>query len=230
MNGGFPWRLATVDIDGTLTLVHGWELFARQTGRLEAYRYTQERFFRHEIGEDEHLRNLLDLATGLAGADVARILAATPRLAGISEAVHELQRRGCKVALLTHNPRYVCDWYVREFGFDDSEGTDRTDLQGGRVAPPPPGTRADKAVGLDRLLKRLDRPRSATVHVGDGWADANIFPRVAGGVALNSRLQEVDAAADLRLKLSDLRPLVDALAGLRPRRWVNDGQAAAEGL
>jgi HAD superfamily phosphoserine phosphatase-like hydrolase len=213
---GWPWELVTFDIDGTLTVGHGWRYLAERTGQVAAYERSNQRFARLEAGEDEHLRDLLNLAAGRTVDEVYAILASTPKVAGIEETVRTLRARGSRVALLTHNPEYICDWYRREYGFDDFEGTEATRLVDGRIAPYP-AVRAAKVAGLDRLLGRLGARPRATVHVGDGRADTEVFRRVGGGVALNAALPEVRAAADLALDLRDLRDLVRPLAGLTPR-------------
>ncbi len=46
------WPLVTVDIDGTLTTVHGWKVLSAAFGRSREFARTQRRFFRAAIGED----------------------------------------------------------------------------------------------------------------------------------------------------------------------------------
>lgn len=212
----FPFRLVTIDIDGTLTTVHGWRFLAERVGRRVEFERSNQRFFSRATGEDEHLRELLGLATGLSREELERILVATPKVAGIAETVEELHRRGCRVALLTHNPEYVTGWYAQRFGFDDAEGTPATGFEEGRIGPPGP-LHADKLGGLARLLARTGVSGRETAHVGDGWADALVFPRVGAGVALNSDLPEVERAADAALHADDLRALLPVLARLLPR-------------
>jgi phosphoserine phosphatase len=221
MTDALPWKLVTIDIDGTLTLVHGWRFLAERLGRLPDYERTNRRFYLREIGEDEHLRDLLKLAVGHRLDAIEAILAATPKLSGISETVQAFHTRGVQVALLTHNPAYVCEWYRRQFGFDLFSATSGAAVRDHRIAPVPP-VHANKEQGLRDLMGRAGVFRSQVVHVGDGWADAEIFPRVGGGVALNSHLPEVEEAADLALRLTDLRPLVGSLDRLEPRKTVND--------
>jgi phosphoserine phosphatase len=214
----FPYRLVTVDIDGTLTLVHGWEVIATELGRSEAYDRTERLYRAGEIGEDEHLRNLLALAEGVSTSKLGRILTETPRVGGIAEAVERLHELGSRVALLTHNPPYVTDWYARTFGFDAADGlTAPPGWADGQVGLPV-GTRADKLGGLDRLCRRFSVPRGRVAHVGDGIADAAIFPLVGFGVAFRSRLPEVRAAADAVLDSPDLPPVVELLRRSRPVR------------
>jgi HAD superfamily phosphoserine phosphatase-like hydrolase len=212
----FPWRLVTVDIDGTLTRTHGWKEMAVAFGGLEAFQATNRRFFAHEIGEDEHLSDLLDLVTGRTVAEVEAVVERTPKLGGIREGVAELQARGARVALLTHNPNYVVEWYQRTYGFDDYEGVNAQSVVRGQIGPPV-SVRADKVGGMRSLLLRAGAPASSAVHVGDGWSDAEVFRAVGGGVALNSPLAEVNRAADLALTTEQFPDVVAALARLSRR-------------
>ena len=212
------FRLVTFDLDGTLTTVHGWRVIAAAVGREQEYERSQRRFFAREIGEDEHLKNLLDLAVGRTLDELTQILSRVPRVDGIQATVDQLHARGIGSALLTHNPSYICDWYRRTFGFDDAEGTEGTVIEGGRVVDSGPA-KAAKVEGLYRLLRRRAVGAAAVVHVGDGWADAEIFPRVGGGVALNSRHREVERKADAVLRtttLTDLLPVLERLPGRSP--------------
>ena len=217
MERRFPWRLVTVDIDGTLTLGHGWKPIARSFGRLSAFEETNRRFFAREISEDAHLTNLLAITTGHTVAEVEAILAQTPKLAGISVGLADLHERGAHVVLLTHNPDYVADWYRRTFGFDGFEAVSAQRVQDGVIGPPL-GVRADKPGGLRALLAREEVSAAAAVHVGDGWSDAELFRLVGGGVAVNTPYPEVARAADLALTTRDFREVATGISHLRPRR------------
>ena len=217
MERGFPWRLVTVDIDGTLTRTHGWRDVAVAFDCLGPFEETQRRFFAHQIGEDAHLSDLLALATGHTLAEMEEVLERTPKLAGIAEGIGQLHDRGARVALLTHNPTYVADWYRRSFGFDDAEAVRGQPVTAGRIGPPV-GIRADKPGGLRALLARHPTPPTLVAHVGDGWTDAEVFRLVGGGIALNSPYPEVNRAADLVLATEDFRDVVQGLSRLSPRR------------
>jgi len=211
-----PWRLVTIDIDGTLTRKHGWREIAIAFRRLREFDATNRRFFAREIGEDVHLADLLEIATGHTVGEVEAVVERTPKLLGIREGISQLHESGARVALLTHNPTYVADWYRRTFGFDDSEGVAAQTVVGGRVGPPV-HVRADKPGGLRALLARQEVPPSAVAHVGDGWSDAEVFRLVGGGVALNSSDPDVNRAADLVLTTTDFRDVVIGLSRLAPR-------------
>lgn len=213
----FAWRLITVDIDGTLTLVHGWKGIAVAFGRVREFDETTRKFGAHEIGEDEHLRNLLKIATGHTVSEVEACLEKTPTLSGIPEGISQLHERGAQVALLSHNPTYVVAWYRRRFGFDDGEGVLGQPVRNGRIGPPR-HIRADKPAGLRALRARIPVPASLIAHVGDGPSDAEVFPLVGGGVALNASSPAVNEAADLVLVTEDFRDVVTGLSHLTPRR------------
>ncbi|HEY6239134.1 MAG TPA: hypothetical protein VIZ68_08125, partial [Thermoplasmata archaeon] len=70
-----PFRLVTFDLDGTLTRVHGWSEIARFVGREPQRAESNRRFFSREIGEDVHLKNLLDLAVGHTVLELEGVLA-----------------------------------------------------------------------------------------------------------------------------------------------------------
>ena len=211
----------TFDLDGTLTAEHGWHAIARATHRLAEYERSNRAFFRRAVDEDTHLNDLLALAVGLPVTDVEAVLEATPKMEGIRPTLTALKGAGVRVALLTHNPDYVCAWYARSYGFDDCVGVDGERVGAGRVVGDGPA-HADKASGLARLLQRTGGATAAeTAHVGDGWADAAVFPRVGYGVAFHSRLPEVGAAADAAVDGTDLTAILPVLAGARPRPVVN---------
>jgi phosphoserine phosphatase len=206
--------LVTFDLDGTLTTVHGWKFIAESTGQLPAFEATNGRFFAGEISEDEHLKNLLDLAVGLRRSEVEALLARTPRVEGIGETLEGLTARGIRSALLTHNPTYVCEWYLRHFPFDAAEGTPGTVFEGDRIVGSGPA-RAGKLPGLLRLAERFGTPLDCIVHVGDGRADAALFGRVGGGISFNTRLPDVAARADAPLRSGTLTAILPVLDGWR---------------
>lgn len=210
------WPLVTVDLDGTLTRRHGWEAIADRLGRRAQFDRINRRYLDGKVGEDEHLLELLSIATGAKLSEVVEALASTPRLDGIAEGIQQFHAAGRRVAVLTHNPSYVVDWYVARFGFDDAEGTRSQAILDGVVASPGP-TRAGKIEGLRALAQRAGVSTDQVVHVGDGAVDAELFPLVGGGIALNSVRADVERAADLVLHTDDFREVVAAVGRLRPR-------------
>jgi phosphoserine phosphatase len=213
---GPTWPLVTVDIDGTLTTIHGWKAIADSLGRTSQFERTQRRFLAHEIDEDEHLKDMLEIAEGRSLAEIEEALAQTPRISKIAEGVAALHAGGARVALLTHNPPYVCEWYCVRYGFDEFEGTGAQPIAG-RIIQAPEHVHADKPAGLRRLVERNNISARQVVHVGDGWADSALFPLVGRFVALNSGLPDVERVADLVLHTQDFSEVAEAIETLRPR-------------
>jgi phosphoserine phosphatase len=210
------WPLVTVDVDGTLTTVHGWQVIADALGRRAEFDRSRRRFFAREIDEDQHLAEMLEVAADAPLSEVETALATTPRIDRITEGIAAFHAAGSRVALLTHNPPFVCAWYRDHFGFDDFEGTGAQEIDHG-VIRAPHNVRADKRGGLERLTSRSRVAPSQVVHIGDGWADAAVFPLVGAGVALNSTLPDVERAADLVLRTNDFRDVAAGVRALAPR-------------
>ncbi|MCI4325923.1 MAG: HAD hydrolase family protein [Thermoplasmata archaeon] len=214
----FPYRLVCVDIDGTLTRGHGWSTMADRLGRTPLYTRTAELYRSGQVDEDTHLQNLFAITEGVSLPELATILEATPKVGGITPGVRRLHDLGAKVALLTHNPSFITDWYVRAFGFDAADG-----LRGsppivdgviGRAERP----HSDKVGGLDRLCAQFGVHRVDAAHVGDGRADALVFPLVGLGIAFGTHLQEVRAAADVCVDVPEFPEVVRVLESTPPAR------------
>jgi phosphoserine phosphatase len=219
----FAYRLVSFDIDGTLTAGHGWRFLAEKLGRLDEFEATDADYHAHRQSEDDHLRRLLAIARGIPLERVEAVLEVTPKIDGIAETVSALKERGAVPVLLSHNPRYVCAWYARRFGFLGWDGMDDggTPEVAHGIVQEPGRVRTGKVAGLGRLLGRFGVPAGSAAHLGDGWADAELFPLVGLGIALNSRLAEVNRAADVALQLRDLRevlPVLDRTPPKDPRR------------
>lgn len=212
-----PRGLVTVDIDGTLTTEHGWRVIARRFGVEAEEEASSARFREGRTGESGRLREMLAIAEGHPLADLEAALAATPRLSGIAEGVARWRETGRHVALLTHNPGYVCAWYARTFGFETWAGTRVPEPGRDGLIPPAGPVRADKLAGLDQLLRRFGVARAETVHVGDDRSDALVFRAVGAGVAVNPRLEEVALAASATVRTTDFSDVVRAVEAL-PRR------------
>jgi phosphoserine phosphatase len=223
----FPWRLVTVDIDGTLTTEHGWWPIAVAQGKVAEYQRSRRALMAGREDEDTHLTRLFELAVGLTPAELAEIFQRTHRVRAIRETVEALRQDGVHVALLTHNPSFVIQWYSRTFGFEGGSGGWGLVVRDGHVQPPR-GVRADKVRGLSALLRRFPGPSRDVCHVGDAWPDARLSPLIGGFVAFNAKGPTVRTVADAAVHSLDLRTLLPVLADLSPRRPVNDAEPLDE--
>ncbi len=212
------WRLVTVDIDGTITREHGWKAIADRFGRTDEFDRLHRRFEKRTIGLASYLAGLMTIARGHRVREVEAILASTPRLRHLRRGVRALQRRGARVALLSHNPPFVLDWYVRRFGFDGyaRESAAHVEVERGRIGPAIV-SRPSKLAGAAALLARWKLPPRSAVHIGDGRADGPVFRRLGAGVALNPKDREVLEEADAGVFTDDFDDVVRLLRVLRPR-------------
>jgi phosphoserine phosphatase len=211
-----PWRLVTVDIDGTLTTEHGWWPIAVARGRVADYRDSGRALRSGREDENAHLARLFGLAQGMGEAEITEIFRRTHRVRGIAETVATLRSAGAHVALLTHNPSFVLRWYSKEFGFEGGSGGWGLTLHHGRVGAPR-GVLADKVRGLRSLLRRFPVPAATVCHIGDAWPDARLSPMVGGFVAFNAKGPAVARVADAAVVGRDLRAVLPVLERIVPR-------------
>ena len=219
----FPWRLVTVNIDGTLTSEHGWRPIAAARGCLRAYTAYRKALLAGREDENSHLRHLFAFAVGLTPDRLEPILQRTRRVQGIPETVAELHARGARVPLLTHNPAFLIRWYCDTFGFDGGSGGWGLSLRHGRVQPPGRVV-ADKVRGLRTLRREFGVPFGRICHVGDAWPDARLAPLLGGFIAFNPKRPAVARVADATVRGTDLRAILPVLDRLRPRRPLNDAR------
>ncbi len=228
--GSHPLRLVTFDIDGTIAVGHGWRAIARHRGMTKAFDEAQTLFRSGRATEDDHLVRLLNFARGLPLQELEQILERTRHLAHLASLVGALHARGVKVALLTHNPGYVCRWYAERYGFDLWAGVLQRVRDG--TIEGVQHVHVDKRDGLRMLLRATGALSAETAHLGDGPADARVFPFVATGIALNSYVPEVRRAADVTADTRDARDLLPLLhLGLRsrPRQLPTNGGVTSFG-
>lgn len=210
------YSIISFDIDGTLTLGHGWYYLASALGREGEYRRTMALYTRGTIGEDTHLTNLLNIAAGFRPGDIEAALRTTPRLENISRGMEALRRKGMRTYLLTHNPAYICGWYVREFGMDGYRCA-RQVVRNGAICNAA-GVHADKVAWMRDICSKESTSPANLIHVGDGLSDCEVFRRSGMGIALNTRLREVRRSASTALNTTDMMDVVRAVAAGSQRR------------
>lgn len=203
------YRAVTFDIDGTLTIGHGWFYIAEMLGRGGEYRKTTAAYRSGSIGEDEHLSNLLNMAAGCSVGMVEEALERTPKLDNIAEGIRVLEDNGFRTFLLTHNPQYVCRWYASRYGLH-GYGCAEQPVQDGMIGRAD-GIHADKGAWLARLCRREGIDPSQTIHAGDSESDALIF-RLAGlGIGVNSRNSSVRTLGRACVNTTDMMDVVESI-------------------
>ncbi len=196
-------KIVTFDIDGTLTIGHGWFYIASLLGKADEYLEYTAMFRSGRTGEAEHLSNLLSIAEGVPVLKIHSILRSVPKLRNLSAAVRMLSANGLETMLLTHNPQYVCEWYEKRFGFSD-HGSAYQPVENGVVCRA--GTlRPDKVAWLKQMCaERRISPRDV-LHVGDSASDAAVFRATGSGIAVNSREGETTGSAAAAINTTDMK-------------------------
>lgn len=204
------YSIVTFDIDGTLTLGHGWFYIASSLGRLDDYASTTAEYRAGRIGEDEHLSNLLNIAAGSTTEEIREILGTIPRIENIGKGIEELKARGMRTYLLTHNPGYICRWYQEVFGIDGFRCS-RQAVRKGRICRAM-NAHADKIGWLGEICETEGVHPGEVVHVGDSASDAAVFRRAGMGIAVNTRNRNARMAASVAINTSDMMDIVLAVA------------------
>ena len=202
----------TFDIDGTLTIGHGWYYIACALGRIADYSRATGLYRAGKSSESEHLRNLLNLAAGEEVGSIRSIVKQTPKLLNIRQSVRMLRENGIESLLLTHNPQYVCEWYEENFGFAGHYSAYQAVTDGviGTAAEMFP----DKVSWLNDLCADWNVHRSRTIHVGDSLSDAAVFLTAGGGIAINSRNRQVTGSATAMLNTTDMKDVAKRILRL----------------
>ncbi len=195
-------KIATFDIDGTLTVGHGWYFIAAMLHRMQEYREFTALYRKGGCGEAEHLSNLLSIAEGVPLQKIHSILFRTPRLSGINRAVAMLAEKGLEAVLLTHNPQYVCEWYESRFGFTGHLSAFQPVENGivGKAPVPHP----DKVAWLRGMCSERGYALDEIIHVGDARSDGAVFRATGLGIAVNSRSRDTIGSATASLNTTDM--------------------------
>jgi phosphoserine phosphatase len=202
----------TFDIDGTLTIGHGWYYIAGALGRIEDYSRYTKRYRAGKSSESEHLCNLLNLAGGKSVESIRSIVKQTPKLLNIRQSVRMLRENDIESLLLTHNPQYICEWYEENFGFAGHYSAFQTVNDGtiGMAVEVFP----DKVSWLNELCADWNVHQSRVIHVGDSLSDAAVFLAAGGGIAVNSRNRKVTGSATAMLNTTDMKDVARLILGL----------------
>ena len=204
------YRVVSFDIDGTLTLGHGWFYISSALGRLDDYAATTAGYRAGMIGEDEHLSNLLNIAAGSTTDEIVKILETIPLIENIAKGIQLLKDEGMRTYLLTHNPGYVCLWYQEAFGLDGFRCS-RQAVRKGRICRAP-NVHADKIGWLGEICRAEGLVPANVVHVGDSDSDAAVFRQAGIGIAVNAGSRSARDVATLAINTSDMMDIVLAVA------------------
>lgn len=199
-----PFRLCTLDLDGTLIQGTVFLAVAEAFGKGAEVRRLDARYEAGEMTLADNFAAEFDLLQGIAVKEAQAALRASPMwLANIPDGVRDLRALGLQVGLLTDQPRFLAE--VAEPTLDPvlcSEGGVGPD---GRIARPV-DHKEDKAANLRAWCRAHGVDLAEVVHCGNGANDVPVFERVGLAVAVNPTGPEVARRADLAVEgAKDLR-------------------------
>ncbi|HEX9710371.1 MAG TPA: HAD-IB family phosphatase [Candidatus Thermoplasmatota archaeon] len=217
-------RLAVFDMDGVLVdhlsswaVVHD-ALGTDNTDALVAFmegRIDDRQFIRRDVALWRSRR------PDLSEAELLAILAPTPRMPGMREAIRSLRAQGTKCAIVSGGLRPLAELVAREGGFDTVRangvcfGPDGRLADDARIEVP---LRAKGEV-VRAIQEELGVGPADTGAVGDSAFDRGLFERSRVSVAFNPVDDEVARAATHAVWGKDLRaavaPLIDGARVLR---------------
>lgn len=202
------FRLATLDLDGTLLRSTCFQVVAEAVGKGDEVRRLDDLYAQGKMGLAENFHAEFALLAGTPVTKAQEALRRGPWLANIPDGVRDLRALGLKVGLLTDQPRFLAE--VAEPSLDPlvcSEGG----AQEGIIAPPV-DYREDKAANLRAWCKANHIDLDAVVHCGNDSNDVPVFERVGLAIAVNASSPEVARRADVALDgVTDLRQFARAL-------------------
>ena len=205
-------RVVVFDLDGTL-MRHETSsgVLAAAIGRGDAYRALELRYDAREVSNTEVTDRQAAWFTGLALADVHRMLQQAPWIEGLGETLDTLADAGCRLLLATLAWRFVADILAERYPFDavcgaemaidDATLTGRVDRY---------FDEHDKLSFVARWCADNGCSLQDVVAIGDSRSDLPLFAHAAASIALNATA-EARAAARQMLDTEDLRDLLPLL-------------------
>jgi phosphoserine phosphatase len=205
--------LAIFDLDGTLKQARDPYVYLHERlGTLEASQPFFAKAMAGELDYEEWLRLDVALWRGVSRAQMEALFRETPYLPGARETVRTLRQAGVRIALVSTGVNVHAEMVQKELVADrivSNEILFENGLATGeaRLHVPEGGKRQIVA----RLQAEFGVRPEGCLAVGDGTSDADMFPLVRVGVAVNPSSDSIRAAANLVLDEPDLRPLLPRL-------------------
>jgi len=214
-------RLAIFDLDGTLKQARDPYVYLHERlGTLEASQPFFVKAMAGELDYAEWLRLDVALWQGVSRAQMEAHFRENPYLPGACETVRALRQAGVRIALVSTGLNVHAELVQQELAADRIVANEILFENGlatgeARLHVPEGG----KGQLVARLQAEFGVGPDACLAVGDGTSDADMFPLVGVGVAVNPSSDAIRAAAHLVLDEPDLRPLLPRLREYRPG-WI----------
>jgi phosphoserine phosphatase len=209
-----PYKLATFDLDGTLTRERSiWEYIHKKLekwyGFAEEY---QKQFLSGMISYEEFCERDAQVWKGMRVEEVLEIVKTVPFHSGADELINHLKDGGLKLAMVSSGLSLLSDWVHQKYGFDYSISNDLLHENGiltGRVK-----IRVyydKKAEWVMKILKQFGVKPEEVIAIGDSKGDMDMFQMVGFSVAFNSSCKDLDQIASVCVQSQNLADVIPML-------------------
>ncbi len=189
-----PFRLATLDLDGTLTREPSiWEYIHKRLGKWYGFADDyQKQFLAGRISYEEFCEHDAQVWEGMKVEELFEIVKTVPFRPGVDELIRYLKERGLKLSLVSSGLSLLSDWVHRKYGFDYSVSNDLLHKNGiltGRVR-----IRVyydQKAEWVRKILKKFGVNPEEVIAIGDSKGDIDMFQMVGFSVAVHSSCRDL---------------------------------------
>ena len=214
MGGNPPFKLATFDLDGTLTQEPSiWKYIHLQLGKwygfIEKY---NAKFLAGEISYKELCEFESNTWKGMKVEDLLEIVKAVPFHPGADELIHYLKRKGLKLSLVSSGLSLLSDWVHQKYKFDYSVSNDLLHENGvltGRVKIQVYYDK--KAEWVRKILKQFGVKPEEVIAIGDSKGDMDMFRMVGFCIAFNSSCKDLEQIANVCIPSQNLADIIPRL-------------------
>lgn len=214
-----PWlpRLVCFDMDSTLIQVEVIDELAKRAGVGDRVVAITESAMRGEIDFGESFRQRVSLLQGLDATTLQTVAAGLPLSPGAETLCHQLQRLGCRTAILSGGFT-VFGAHLQGLLHIDQVVANQLEIVDGKLTGRHLGPIIDasaKAANLTRLAAEYGIPLTETMAVGDGANDLQMLATAGVGVAYHAKpvVRAQAAQAINHLGLDALLPALGLSAG-----------------
>ena len=208
------FRLATLDLDGTLTQEPSiWEYIHKRLGKWYGFAEEyQTQFLAGKITYEEFCERDAQVWQGMKVEALLEIVKTVPFHPGVDELVHYLKRKGLKLSLVSSGLSLLSDWVHQKYRFDYSVSNHLLHENGiltGRVKIQVQYDK--KAEWVKKILKKFGVKPEEVIAIGDSKGDMDMFQMVGFSVAFNTSCKDLEQIASICISSRNLADLIPRL-------------------
>ena len=209
-----PFKLATFDLDGTLTQERSiWEYIHKRLDRWYGFaeRY-QSRFLAGKISYEEFCERDAQVWKGMRVEELLEIVKTVPLHPGVDELIHHLKQKGLKLSMVSSGLSLLSDWVHQKYGFDYSVSNDLLHENGILTGKVKIRVYYDKkAEWVRKILKKFGVKPEEVIAIGDSKGDIDMFRMVGFSIAFNSSCFDLEKIANVCVPSQNLADIIPRL-------------------